>query len=218
MYSIEHSILDYNFSGNDLKIFNPYLKKLKVFIDKNSSLARPDLASLLLEQRNDFVSEYCFTIPCYDILKKVASHSPIVEIGAGSGYWARCLGEFGADVAAYDRFPPGQEDPWDWRSGNSWFDESWCHIIDGDESAAASHPDRALFMAWPMPSSPMAYNALVHYKNAGGRTLIYIGDPHPSSSGDEHFYRELAQHKELERVDLYGWPGINEKLIIYSLV
>ena len=141
MYSIEHSILDYKFSDNDLKIFNPYLKKLKAFIDKNSSLARADLASLLLEQRNDFVSEYCFTIPCYDILKKVASYSPIVEIGAGSGYWARCLGEFGADVVAYDRFPPGQEDPWDWRSGNSWFDESWCHIIDGDESAAASHPD-----------------------------------------------------------------------------
>jgi hypothetical protein len=47
--------------------------------------------------------------------------------------------------------------------------------------------------------------------------LIYIGDPHPSSSGDEHFYGELARHREIERIDLYGWPGINEKLLIYSL-
>ncbi|HPS59471.1 MAG TPA: hypothetical protein PK514_15320 [Spirochaetota bacterium] len=218
MYSIEHSILDYKITDDDLKLFNPYLKKIKSLIDSNSSLNREDLASLLIEQRNDLVSEYCFTIPYYGILKKVSAYSPIVEAGAGSGYWARCLVEFGADVVAYDRFPPDVKSPWDWRSGNSWFDDSWYHITGGDESAAAGHPDRALFMAWPMPMNPMAYNALVKYKNAGGRTLIYIGDPHPASSGDEHFYSELLKHREVERIDLYGWPGINEKLIIYSLV
>lgn len=218
MYSIEHSILDYKFSDDDLKIFNPYLQKLKILIDTNGKLKREDLASVLLEQRDDLVSTYCFTIPCYDILKKVAAYSPIVEIGAGSGYWARCLVEFGADVVAYDRFPPDEQSPWDWQSGNAWFDDSWFHIVQGDESAAADHPDRTLFMAWPIPQNPMAYNALVKYKHAGGKTLIYIGDPHPASSGDEHFYRELLKHKEIERIDLYGWPGINEKLIICSLV
>ena len=218
MYSIEHSILDYKFTDDDLKLFNPYLRKIKSLIDANNNLSRAELASVLIEQRNDLVSGFCFTIPCYDILKKVAAYSPIVEVGAGSGYWARCLSEFGADVVAYDRFPPGEQSPWDWRSGNSWFDDSWFHIVEGDESAAAGHPDRALFMAWPMPMNPMAYNALVSYRNSGGKTLIYIGDPHPASSGDEHFYQELDKHKILEKTDLYGWPGINEKLIIYSLV
>jgi hypothetical protein len=30
-----------------------------------------------------------------------------VELGAGTGYWARCLRGAGAAVAAYDAAPPG---------------------------------------------------------------------------------------------------------------
>ncbi len=217
MFPSGQSILEYRISDNDLKLYNPYLKKLKQFIDRNSSLSAADLASLLIEHRHDFVSQYSFTIPYYDILAKVASYSPIVEIGAGSGYWARCLNEMGADVIAYDSFPPGEHGSWEWDSWKSWFDESWFDVIEHDESAAALHPDRTLFLAWPMPMNLMAYNALCHYKNAGGKTLIFIGDPHPGSSGDENFYRMLAGQREIENISLYSWPGISEKLIIYSL-
>ncbi|HNX23509.1 MAG TPA: hypothetical protein PKG60_05645 [Spirochaetota bacterium] len=217
MLSIEHSILEYKICDDDLRLYNPYLENLKKIIDENNNLDVEELASLLLTYRNDFVTDYCFTIPYYDILKKVASYSPIVEIGAGSGYWARCLSKMGADVIAYDSFPPGNQSPWEWYKVNSWFDDSWYNIIEGDESVSAGHPDRALFMAWPVPMNPMAYNALVNYKNAGGRTLIYIGNPHPESSGDEFFYQLLYRHKEIENIDLYSWPGINEKLLIYSL-
>jgi len=218
MFSTAHSILEYKITDEDLRLFNPYLKNLKKVIDQNGSMGITELASLLFDLRHDFVSEYSLTIPYYDVLKKVSLYSPIVEIGAGSGYWARCLGEMGADVVAYDRFPPGEQSPWEWDSWNSWFNDSWYGIIEGDESAAAWHPDRTLFMAWPMPMNPMAYNTLLNYKNAGGRTLIYIGDPHPASSGDEYFYRLLYRHKEIENIDLYSWPGIKEKLLIYSLV
>ncbi len=217
MYSIKHSILDYNITEDDLRIYNPYLKKLKKIIDENRHLERDVLADLLFSQRHDIVSEYSFTIPYYDIVKKIASYSPIFEIGAGSGYWARCLSEFGADVIAYDSSPPGEQSFWEWEKSNPWFDDHWFGIIEGDESVAALHPDRTLFLAWPMPMNPMAYNTLVHYKNAGGGMLIYIGDPHPASSGDEFFYRELEKHKLVEKRDLYSWPGIHEKLLIYSL-
>lgn len=217
MSSTERSILEYKISENDLKIYNPYLKNLKKIIDDNKNSGSPELKSMLLAHRDELVTEYSFTIPYYEILEKVASYTPIVEIGAGSGYWARCLGEMGADVIAYDSNPPGEHSPWEWYRGNYWFDETWCGIIKGDDSAAAQHPDRALFMAWPMPMNPMAYNALAGYKNAGGRTLIFIGDPHPGSSGDDNFYRLLYEHKEIENTDLYCWPGIKEKLLIYSL-
>lgn len=218
MFSMEHSILEYKISENDLKIYNPYLKNLSKIINENSKLGIEEQASLLLTHRNDFVTEYSFTIPYYDILAKVASYSPIVEIGAGSGYWARCLSRIGAHVTAYDSVPPGEQSPWEWYRGNPWFDDSWYSILAGDESAAAHHPESTLFMAWPVPMNPMAYNALLNYKNAGGKTIIYMGDPHPASSGDEYFYSLLYRHKEVETVDLYSWPGIKEKLLIYSLV
>lgn len=218
MYSIEHSILEYRISENDLSLYNPYLKKLKKIIDDHGNIDTGELASLLNSQRHDIVSEFSFTIPYYSILQKVASFSPIVEIGAGSGYWARCLTEMGADVIAYDSFPPGEQNSWEWYNGNPWFDDTWYSINKGDHSAAAGHPDRTLFMAWPMPMNPMAYYALNSYKNAGGRTVIFIGDPHPGSSGDEYFYQLLYKHRELENTDLYSWPGIKEKLLIYSLI
>lgn len=218
MFSVEHTILDYKITDDDLKSDNPYLKNLKKIIDQNSNLNNEELASLLMVHRNDFVTDYCFTIPYYDVLVKAASYSPIVEIGAGSGYWARCLSKMGADVIAYDSHPPGMHSPWEWFKGNPWFDDSWYHIAKGDESDAAHHPDRTLFLAWPLPMNPMAYNALNSYKNAGGKTLIYIGDPHPASSGDEYFYKMLYEHKEIETINLYSWPGIKEKLLIYSLV
>jgi len=217
MFSIKHSILEYKIGEHDLRSGNPFLEKIKKIIDDNNNLDEQELASLLLSHRNDFVSDYCFTIPYYDVLTIVASYSPIVEIGAGSGYWARCLSRMGADVIAYDSFPPGEQSPGEWYKGNPWFDDSWYNIIEGDESAAAGYPDRTLFMAWPLPMNPMAYNALASYKNAGGKTIIYIGDPNPASSGDEYFYQLLYKHKEIEKIDLYGWPGTHEKLLIYSL-
>lgn len=217
MYSEEHSILEYKLSDNDLRSYNPYLKNLKKLIDDNRNLDADQLVTMVLDRRDDFVSEYSFTIPYYDILAELVSYSPIVEIGAGSGYWARCLSEMGADIIAYDNFPPGEASPWDLFGVNSWFEDTWYGVVKGDESAVSLHPDRALFMAWPMPMNPMAYNALVSYKNAGGKTLIFIGDPHPASSGDEYFYELLYSYKEIERTNLFSWPGIKEKLLIYNL-
>jgi len=217
MYSVEHSIIKYKISDDDLKSYNPYLKKVKKFIDDNANSELNELASLLMVKRHDFVSDYSFTIPYHAILKKAASYSPIVEIGAGSGYWARCLSEMGADVIAYDQWPPGGQKPWEWYRANPWFEDSWYPLIEGDDSSSAYHPDRTLFMAWPVPLNPMAYNALVSYKDAGGRIIIYIGDPHPESSGDEHFYQMLFEHREIDNIDLYGWPGIHEKFLIYDL-
>lgn len=216
MYPIENSILDYIISDKDLASYNPYLKKLKAIIEEHKSLGRDELASLLISMRHDIISDYSFTIPYHDILKKVSSWSPIVEIGAGSGYWARCLYEMGADVVAYDNFPPGENNQWEWDKGNSWFDDTWYSIIQGDETSASLHPERTLLLAWPMPMNLMAYNALSCYMEAGGKTIIYIGDPDPSSSGDEHFYNLLYKQKLIESINLYSWPGIKEKMLIYS--
>jgi hypothetical protein len=218
MYLTEKNIIHYKPHPEDFKIRNPYLKKIRKVIDENPCSDPDQTASLLLSMRNDFVTEYSFTIPYYEVLKIISGYTPIVEIGAGSGYWARCLNEAGADVIAFDSAPPGEHAPWEWYKGNPWFDDSWYQIHEGDESSAALHPECALFMAWPMPMNPMAYNALSLYKRKGGKTLIYIGDPNPASSGDEHFYKLLYRHREIVNKNLYGWPGISEKLLIFSLV
>ena len=214
---VSKSIIHYKISMEDLSIDNPYLKKIQKLLLDNSHLSEEELSKMLCNLRFDFVSDYSFTIPYYEILQRISSYSPIVEIGAGSGYWARCLSILGADIIAYDRFPPGENHFWEWEKSNSWFDDSWYHIIEGDESMAGFHPDRTLFMAWPMPMNPMAYNALLAYKNAKGKKVIYIGHPHPASSGDENFYELLFTQKKIYETTLFGWPDIEEKLLIYEI-
>ena len=45
-------------------------------------------------------------VPSAQLLKALAKLGPIVEVGAGSGYWSAMLHERGVDTIAYDLDPP----------------------------------------------------------------------------------------------------------------
>ena len=49
---------------------------------------------------------YSHAIPTDEALDTIAEHAPLVELGAGTGYWAALLRLRGCDVAAYDIAPP----------------------------------------------------------------------------------------------------------------
>ena len=100
-----------------------------------------------------------FAIPtreALDVIVKHASPRGIVEMGAGTGYWAAMLKDHGADVLAFDRDPP-QDD-----QSNPFFGAGlYTHVRRGDatslfrESAAwpAEAPEalyaRTLLLIWP---------------------------------------------------------------------
>jgi hypothetical protein len=155
-----------------------------------------------------------FSIPVYPALSLIARYGPLVEIGAGSGYWAWCLARMGVDVVPIDARPPGENDPLVWDEANLWFDDSWVSIIEGDERALAGYSDRTLFMSWPDINRPFALNALRVYREAGGSRLIYLGDA--KSSGDEAFHRALAALHQVTKYRMPGWPGIDDYVIQYA--
>lgn len=194
---------------------NPYLDEVLDLIRSNRRAGREALLQALAEKRGELVRRYAFPIPTPDIVNEVARRSPLIEIGAGSGYWARCLKAAGADIIAFDHRPPGEESPWDPMGGNRWFEDAWFDVMDGDAFEAGRHPERSLFLCWPPMHDPMAVDALSCYRAAGGTTLIYIGSP--GSSGDEAFHRELSSMSPELSVGLWSWPGIDERLMIYSL-
>jgi hypothetical protein len=88
--------------------------------------------------------KYAWAIPNNVALTALAGLSPIVEVGAGTGYWASLLTEHGADVLAYDIVLPGEENHWHSDATNLW------HPIQvGPSEVAGEHPDRTLFLSWP---------------------------------------------------------------------
>jgi len=193
---------------------NPYLEEVLSLVRAGRRAGREALMQALAEKRGELISRYAFPIPTPDIVEQIVRRSPLIEIGAGSGYWALCLREAGADIIACDIRPPGEELPWDPLAGNRWFEDEWFNVTEGDASMAGRHPERSLFLCWPPLHDPMAMDALTSYRAAGGKTLVYIGSP--GSSGDEAFHRELSAISPELSVGLWSWPGIGERLMVYS--
>ena len=209
------TIVQYSPCREDLSLDNPYLKDVLALINDIKKRHVNDSELELLKYRNEYIMKYAFSIPVYPALNAIAAFEPLVEIGAGTGYWAWCLAQMGADVHAYDIRPPGENDPWLWNEGNRWFDDTWFHVEQGDESIVDRYPDRSLMLAWPELHDHAAYRALSLYRQAGGTRLIYLGDP--GSSGDSAFHTALSEYRKVYEYSMPCWPGINERCSIYEL-
>lgn len=62
-----------------------------------------------LPSRTYLCRRYSWAVPCPDALEWmcwVLDGRPVVEVGAGTGYWAWQLEQLGVDVLAYDKAPP----------------------------------------------------------------------------------------------------------------
>ena len=203
----------YEPAAGDMSMFNPMLAEVRDMIDRyGAEKAR----SLLIMERENLTSRYAFAIPTDETLSVIARYSPLVEIGAGSGYWAMCLAEYCADVEAYDRYPPGDNEGGSIAEMNWHFKKIWHAVRLGDETSAASVSGRSLFLCWPPPENPMAFRALDSYLKAGGRTVIVVGELKPVAMGDVALYDLLGRLPVIVRRRIHGWPGHNEVLLICS--
>lgn len=157
--------------------------------------------------REQLVRQYAWAVPSVEAIETIVRYSPIVEIGAGTGYWAMLIERAGGDIVAYDLWPPPHPD-------NSWHEEAETYfpVQQGSTYAAAWHPDRALFLCWPPYGEPMAATALYFYK---GETVIYIGE-NGGCTADDRFDEALHEGFELvEEVGLPTWHGIHDYLSVW---
>ena len=168
-----------------------------------------DLDALTIS-RNPMVWRYAWAIPSPEALELVAKHAPIVEVGAGTGYWAHLLEQMGVDVIAYDSNPPSEE-RW-----NGWHPDAttWTTVHTADAGvAAAKHPDRSLFICWPPREDPMAADALAAYE---GDTVLYIGEWIGATCADIRFFELLDdEFEDVEGVLVPQWLGMNDRLLVF---
>lgn len=134
--------------------------------------------------RRQLTKSYAWAIPTPgDIawIVETLDGRDVVEVGAGTGYWAWQLGQSGVDVAAYDAKP---------------FENHWCggakyhSVRKGGPEMAAEFPRRALMLCWPPYDDPMAEDALSCYK---GDLLIYVGESDGGCTAGDGFFRLLER-------------------------
>jgi hypothetical protein len=116
-----------------------------------------------------------------DLVGGPGGRSGLVEIGAGSGYWAWQARQAGIDVLAYEPSDPAD---------NGYSDGiEYIATLRGDHTAAGRHPDRALLLCWPSQGDPWAAHALAAYQ---GDLLIYIGEGPGGRCADDGFFELLT--------------------------
>lgn len=151
--------------------------------------------------REHCVKKYSFAIPDPEAIIRISKYSPIVEIGAGSGYWAWLLKFAQADVAAYD-------------DGSREWPKMWTDVQRGGPEKVNSDLRRTLFLCWPEYDTPMAYECLSKYR---GKYFIYIGEGPGGCTGDDSFHEYL--NKNFNEIDCYKitqWYGIHDRLFFYE--
>jgi hypothetical protein len=202
------------------KLGNPLLQAWQ----HNDPLSNhPDTAHLAWLLSGTFAS----AIPNDQALDAIAAHGPVVEIGAGTGYWARLLADRGVDVVAYDRHPHacscGTHPRWCGRSLQEWFP-----VRLAPAEVAALHPDRTLLIIWPPPNDPMAATGLEAHRLAGGRIVARVDDGAYGCSADDTYYQMLEPpacgqderagqlYHEIELIDLPPNYGGTDRLWIYE--
>jgi hypothetical protein len=168
-------------------------------------------------QRPEFVMQYAWAVPTERALDVLVGLGPIVEVGAGGGYWAMLLRERGVDVVAYDREPELQPAPYENRMVAR---HLWTDVLTADVGVAASHPDRTLFLCWPPYNTTMALDALAAYLGAGGTTLAYAGEDEGGCNGDDAFFqlRDLQMIEDNDLlVTLPQWPGLHDYFTVHRV-
>jgi hypothetical protein len=166
-----------------------------------------------LMDREAMVEHFAFSVPDEEALAKLAALGPLVEVFAGTGYWARLLRERGVDILAYDMAVDTVSD--DQRGLGQPIKHLWTEVIQQDAvEAAALHPDRTLLMGWPVRDGT-AGRALQAYMDAGGQTVALIADR--GCCGDDVFYRLLSVYFEAtDDYQIPTWSAINDRMTIYA--
>jgi hypothetical protein len=161
----------------------------------------------LMLARTELVQKFAWAIPNDEAIAAIAALSPVVEVGAGSGYWASLLREHGATVEPFDRFP----EP----SDNCQISHTWLPVADGGPADALRDGRErwTLFLCWPTYDSSWAADALELHT---GEHVCYIGEGRYGCTADDRFFELLHERYRLvQEIDIPQWFGLHDFLTVW---
>lgn len=147
---------------------------------------------------------YAYAIPSPETLAWISGFCdgrPVVEVGAGRGYWAAQLHRAGLAVEAFELEPPDRTDnvsfPRAYGQADVWY------LVDTLEGLRiAGRSASVLFLCWPPGwGDTMASASLDAFERAGGERLVYIGEPRGGRTADDAFFDALGARWEQASAD-----------------
>ena len=136
------------------------------------------VAGRFINKRLLAAETYAWGIPDEGALEEISKHQPIIEIGAGLGYWARLLEDRQVRIKAFDPRPPKK---------------GWTKVLPGGAEVLPFYPYRTLLLCW-VPEKE-AQGIVEVYE---GDKVIWIGEPIKFPNFREVKMLEIPQWSGLE--------------------
>ena len=159
----------------------------------------------------DFRHRFGFGVLTYDLLQYIKQFSPLLEIGAGNGYWSYEFTAAGVDYLATDP-KPGE---WPCFMGLIYPGANIEKLTGID--AMLKYPTRNVIWCWPEYDKPYVSETLTYFEEGNGEFFIYIGEGRGGCTGDDRFHDILELHFRL--VDSYPmqqFEGLHDHLWVYQ--
>ena len=143
-----------------------------------------------------------------ETILKTVPNGKILEVGAGTGYWARCIAQMGGNIVATDNCS------WDFHTGTRHYPVEQISAVD----AVKKYNDCAMLMSWPPYGKPMGADALKAFlAHSTGQYVFYIGEGMYGCTGDDEMHEIFETRFRLcQAVDIPNWGRISDALYIYK--
>ncbi|CAK9071622.1 unnamed protein product [Durusdinium trenchii] len=182
------------------------------------------------EEQVKIRNEYSWSVPTEEALRLLALHQPLVELGAGAGYWASLLKQLPVDILAFDEkhFRSSFNERANISQGQEISFKYFCEVLPGGPEMISQYPDRTLVLMWPdyMGYGTYGLDCLHHYK---GDKLILIGEWRTSTLGQ--YTSGISNHGQsfsldfqlkveedfqlVEALNLPTWPLFLDRLHLF---
>jgi hypothetical protein len=168
----------------------------------------PDPAVGAGEALLTLAQHYAYVFPSDSALAMLARLGPLVEIGAGAGYWAHRLRSIGAEIVAFDQAPLDGERTNRYHLGT----RPWTLVEQGDQTVLSDYADRCLFLCWPPLFSSLG-DCLTYY---GGDTVACVGDGGYRTARLDGLHESFTKVAAVPVRALDPYPGVRPQLTIWK--
>ncbi|MCO4794804.1 MAG: hypothetical protein KC493_13885 [Bacteriovoracaceae bacterium] len=212
---------------------NPYLD---IFLNKSLGQNPVDILDILgkdgdksnlesyfnlFNYRLILTRKYAWAIPDAVSIQLIKEFSPLIEIGAGIGYWANLVSESGGDILAFDneesyetlRISGDLEKISQQTNVKLDLSHRWFEVKVGGVEQVKLNPDRTLFLCWPPFKDEMALQCV---KNYTGKYFIFVGED--ASASNNHSFDEYIQNHFKKIIDhpIPTYEGISDSLNVFE--
>lgn len=156
--------------------------------------------------RNPLCAQYAWAVPTTEAVQAIAALPDIVEMGAGTGYWASLIAAAGGQIRCYDLYQ-GENNQYDHVKHYYLVQQRGVEVLRNEARGC-----QTLMLCWPPCGEPFGEQCLRTFR---GQWFVYIGEDQGGCCGDDKLFARLERDWVVRKdIALPQWWGIHDALVI----